>query len=293
MSCKKLSLIMGVGSALVMSGVAGADGSESYQAEVGVSFEQSSYKDQEFDDKTNISIIGLNGTYYLQPINVGTHPLAEAAYFERAPSIDFIYEQATAKVTGSIFSFTYEQTNYAAQFNYASNASPFTGSIGVQSLRQNVDELDISESASIFQVTGGAYFGQGGRVLAGYAKLDSSDTTGSSFAVEAKYVAALNNNSAASVALEVFQGKQESDDGTTDSTGYEIAADYYITAATSFGFTRAWQKYKEETESSDSWEHRFRVKHFLSPKAAVAFEYMNSDYASDNRGIKIEAAIRI
>lgn len=224
---------------------------------------------------------------------MGSHPLAEAAYLQRVSNFDLFYENYSGRINSNFYSIKLEQTGYGALFNYASNHHPFTGSAGYESLHLSVDGDEV-DSAKNWQVTAGSYIGQTGRILARYAQLYSEGTRGTSFGVEAKYVAELSNNSAVSFVLNVLQARTESDDDPTiDSTGYDITADYYITAATSLGFNRIWQSDKDDFESSDSWEHRFRIRHFLSPKASVALVYMNSDYAYDNHGFTVEAAFRI
>ncbi|MBI3776968.1 MAG: hypothetical protein HY273_15725 [Gammaproteobacteria bacterium] len=271
-------------SVLTFSAVALAESTEAFQNELGFSYGHMSDGDNTFDTTT----IQFDVVHFLQPVTVANHPLAEAAFLERAASISFLLNQATTDI--------FDRTIYSAKLDYASTTSPLTLTAAYTGYKVTFDdsEGDISTNEYGFKV--GSYVGDAGRLQAVFSQVDVEDTTITRFGIDAKFVNELGNDAAIAINGTILSAESDSTDSSSSWHGYKLDVDYYTSRMTNIGFTRVWETSEDQDGSYDRWAHSIRIKHFLSPQASIAFEYMisdetDSDSATDGFNVKFSMRI--
>lgn len=289
MKLRAMSCAISLGAVLTFSTASMADSAEPFQNELGFSFGKESDSNDTFETTT----IQFDVTHYLQPVNVANHPLAEAAFLERTGSVSFIYKQASTDYKDSFFPVTIDQTMYAAEFDYASTTSPLNFTAAYARITFAGDALNAETSGNQMLFKAGTYLDNSGRIQGVVSLIDFEDSSSTVIGLDAKLVHELGNDTALGVDGLVFSSEGDSPDGPVHRSGYTVDVDYYINRVTNIGFSREWQDYKDPNGSFDSWTHRFRIKHFLSSKASIAFEYMNTDTDSDTDGFNVKFALRI
>lgn len=279
--------VAGLGAVLAFPAAGLADNAESFQNELGFSFGQMSDSNDTFESTT----LQFDAVHYLEPVKVAGHPLAEAAFLEHAAGISFLLRQSNTDNTG-FFSFSVEQTTYAAQFDYASTISPFTFTVAYAGSKLTSDDVDVELSSKEYFFKIGSYVGNAARIQAIFDQIDFEDGTGSAIGVEGKLIHALGNETALGIYGMLFRNKSDSGDESSNGHGYTFNVDYYINHSTSIGITRDWQTFEDQDTSFDSWTHHLHIKRFLSPRASIALEYLNSDQESATDGFNVKLALR-
>ena len=288
MKSQVLLWVVGLGSVLAFPGMCLADSAETYQNELGFSYGHLSDSDDTFETTT----LRFDAVHYLQPVNVANHPLAEAAFLEHAASISFLFNRASTDVNDGFFVFSVDQTSYVAELDYASTTSPLTFSVAYGGMKvTSAGTDDLSGNQYLFKI--GSYIGSSARIQAIFSQADIEDMTGTSIGLDAKLVHEFGNETALGIDGIIFSSESDSNDGASKGRGYTLGVDYYTSQLTSIGFARDWEAYKDQDGSFHSWTHHFRIKHFLSPQASIAFEYVDTDQDSATNGFNVKFSLRI
>ena len=274
---------------LTCPGVGFADNTEAFQNELGFAYGHTSDSDDTFDT----TILQFEAVHFLQPVDTANHPLAEAAFLEHAASIGFLYMQSTTDYTDGFLPTNVDRTMYAVQFDYASTTSPLTFSAVYAGMTLAVDEfnVDLSGNQALFKL--GSYISGSGRVQGIVSQLDFEGDSTTIIGVDAKFVNDIGNDMALGIDGMYYSREGDSSNGSNQGRGYTIGVDLYPSRMTNIGFTRDWSTYKDPDGSFDYWTHHFRIKHFLSPQASIAFEYLTTDKDSATDGFNIKISLRI
>ncbi|ONG40048.1 putative porin [Alkanindiges hydrocarboniclasticus] len=264
-----------------------------YQTEVNASYENIDL------DESDVNTFGIAGTYYINPVNVGNTPLAEAAFLNKASNISLGYVNASLEEEENIlgvnvkskldldvlglageFYVPNSQFYVSAAVNQTqtttkASAAGFSASedddgtgyavevgyLPMTGLLLAVGATDMSESVNPLQVMkNGFVYGWG---AAGVSGEDTAAT------LRAKYVTAVGNNNI----------NLESQFLIGDETAYRLAGDLYLDPTLSIGASFA-----DSTEDDSDSIFGVRAQKFITPVAAVGIGYSTTDGA-DSFGI--------
>ncbi|CAB1207366.1 putative porin [Acinetobacter bouvetii] len=252
---KKLAIASALLSALAVTGTANA-----YQAEVGAS---ASYIDP--DNGGSGSALGVDGTYYFNPVQTRNAPLAEAAFLDRASNVN---AHATFADRGDVDDNTY---GVGAEF-YIPNSDFY---LGGDVSRNNTEYRDVLGQKHDFDTTYysaevGYLPAPGLLIAAGVKGYDNDKDDGVDPTVRAKYVTQLANGK--DINLEAGASFGDLDE-------YNLAADYFIDKTVSVGADYY------NNDLTDQSEFGINARKFFTPQVSlegrVGFgEVGNNDYNS-------------
>jgi hypothetical protein len=243
------------------------------------------YRASEDDDDVKTTIYAVTGRFYFSPVNIGSHPYAEAAFLERVGNVGLILGQTKLDFGDGIEG---DGPAYGAELVFMQPGSPiFIEANYVRSEFSSDAPLDVESEGDVYSLQLGGFVTQGLRVNLGYAHQEVNvtsllagidDTTEfDAYAVIAKFVKELSGGTAVNV--EGFFEINRFDDGIDDGSNTEahIAADYYFTQGLSagIGFTAN----QGDDEGDEGKTFLVRLNAFITPRFSInaSFEQFSAD----------------
>lgn len=244
---------------------------DGYQVEMGVGYLRAE------DDDSGSTSLTADAELYFSPVRAGHHPLAEAAFLERAGSVrliarssDYDYDAAPG----------IEATRYGLDFTYARSAEPLV--LGAGFLTEKVDvEPPANGDGSVdsLSVVAGTFLRDGQLVVLGYEHVDAdlsangwsvSKAEADAYSLAFKGVYEHADDSA--VNIEFHAAREDFDDfsGTGSNTILGVGGDYYVDRFTSFGASLSSNTGDKASVEGNTVGCRFRM--FLNPRFSVSGE---------------------
>lgn len=252
---KKLAIASALLSALAVTGTANA-----YQAEVGAA---AAYVDP--DNGGSGSALGVNGTYYFNPVQTRNAPLAEAAFLDRASNVN---AQATFADRGDVDDNTY---GVGAEIFVPNSDFYLSGNVSQnETERFNVLGQKYDFDTTYYAAEVGYLPAPGLLIAAGLKGYDNDNDDGVDPTLRAKYVTTLSNGK--DINLEAGAAFGDLDE-------YNLAADYFIDKTLSVGADY------HNNDLTDQSEFGVNARKFINQQVSlegrVGFgEVGNNDYNS-------------
>ncbi|WP_445660530.1 putative porin [Acinetobacter sp. F16] len=252
---KKLAIASALLSALAVTGTANA-----YQAEVGAA---AAYVDP--DNGSSGSALGVNGTYYFNPVQTRNAPLAEAAFLDRASNVN---AQATFADRGDVDDNTY---GVGAEIFVPNSDFYLSGNVSQnETERFNVLGQKYDFDTTYYAAEVGYLPAPGLLIAAGLKGYDNDNDDGVDPTLRAKYVTTLSNGK--DINLEAGAAFGDLDE-------YNLAADYFIDKTLSVGADY------HNNDLTDQSEFGVNARKFINQQVSlegrVGFgEVGNNDYNS-------------
>lgn len=236
---KKLAVASALLSAIAFTGTA----AQAYQAEVGGSL---GYLDP--DNGSSGQTYGLNGSYYLKPVQVRNAPLAEAAYLDRASNVNAQIQYDDAGAT--------ENTAYSVGGEYFVPNSDFyvSADLGRSEVKHTLLGLSKKDKTTTYGAEVGYFVAPGLLVAAGLKGYDNDAKDGVDPTLRAKYVTTLQNGKDINL---------EAGGAFGDLDEYNIAGDYYIDKTLSIGADYY------NNDLADTSEFGVKARKFVNPQLSV------------------------
>ena len=252
---KKLAIASALLSALAVTGTANA-----YQAEVGAA---AAYVDP--DNGGSGSALGVNGTYYFNPVQTRNAPLAEAAFLDRASNVN---AQATFADRGDVDDNTY---GVGAEIFVPNSDFYLSGNVSQnETERFNVLGQKYDFDTTYYAAEVGYLPAPGLLIAAGLKGYDNDNDDGVDPTLRAKYVTTLSNGK--DINLEAGAAFGDLDE-------YNLAADYFIDKTLSIGADYSNNDLKNQSEFGIN--ARKFINQQVSLEGRVGFgEDDNNDYNS-------------
>ena len=251
---KKLAIASALLSALAVTGTANA-----YQAEVGAA---AAYVDP--DNGGSGSALGVNGTYYFNPVQTRNAPLAEAAFLDRASNVN---AQATFADRGDVDDNTY---GVGAEIFVPNSDFYLSGNISQNETERFVLGQKYDFDTTYYAAEVGYLPAPGLLIAAGLKGYDNDNDDGVDPTLRAKYVTTLSNGK--DINLEAGAAFGDLDE-------YNLAADYFIDKTLSVGADY------HNNDLTDQSEFGINARKFINQQVSlegrVGFgEVGNNDYNS-------------
>ena len=252
---KKLAIASALLSALAVTGTANA-----YQAEVGAA---AAYVDP--DNGGSGSALGVNGTYYFNPVQTRNAPLAEAAFLDRASNVN---AQATFADRGDLDDNTY---GVGAEIFVPNSDFYLSGNVSQnEKERFNLLGQKYDFDTTYYAAEVGYLPAPGLLIAAGLKGYDNDNDDGVDPTLRAKYVTTLSNGK--DINLEAGAAFGDLDE-------YNLAADYFIDKTLSIGADYSNNDLKNQSEFGIN--ARKFINQQVSLEGRVGFgEDDNNDYNS-------------
>lgn len=251
-------------------------------------------KSDEFE-KTDYS---LQLGYYLKPVDVGNHPLAEAAFLER---IGDVTVEGALNALDDDDGSVYDGSSYGLKLRYAmpNQKWTLTGAYWVE--KDDYDDSSIIDEGTInqYQIGAGLYLSDGFWAELGYihnqreltartSMISFDDNTQEQFYVSIKWVKELMNSKAINVMGSIGRTEyddNENDDGT--SMLYLLNADYYFTPKLSLGVELGTVHFDNYTTGNDTSDmdvdvYGIRTRWFLCHHFSLMGEYLHTAHRDDS-----------
>ncbi|MDK1684645.1 putative porin [Acinetobacter terrestris] len=251
---KKLAIASALLSALAVTGTANA-----YQAEVGAA---AAYVDP--DNGGSGSALGVNGTYYFNPVQTRNAPLAEAAFLDRASNVN---AQATFADRGDVDDNTY---GVGAEIFVPNSDFYLSGNVSQNETERFVLGQKYDFDTTYYAAEVGYLPAPGLLIAAGLKGYDNDNDDGVDPTLRAKYVTTLSNGK--DINLEAGAAFGDLDE-------YNLAADYFIDKTLSVGADY------HNNDLTDQSEFGVNARKFINQQVSlegrVGFgEVGNNDYNS-------------
>lgn len=251
---KKLAIASALLSALAVTGTANA-----YQAEVGAA---AAYVDP--DNGGSGSALGVNGTYYFNPVQTRNAPLAEAAFLDRASNVS---AQATFADRGDVDDNTY---GVGAEIFIPNSDFYLSGNVSQNETERFVLGQKYDFDTTYYAAEVGYLPAPGLLIAAGLKGYDNDNDDGVDPTLRAKYVTTLSNGK--DINLEAGAAFGDLDE-------YNLAADYFIDKTLSVGADY------HNNDLTDQSEFGVNARKFINQQVSlegrVGFgEVGNNDYNS-------------
>ncbi len=216
-----------------------------------------------YSDFENDSALDFGGTYFFDRVATAGHPLAEAAFLQRASnmSLGYItYDDSDIDSIGVRGEFYFDQLYLRGGYQ----TEDFNGT--------DVDTL----SARV-----GWVLSEGFRIAGGLERVDVDAPgvdTRNDLVLEAKYVAKLGAGAAFNLA-----GSVTFVDDPIDDEVFAFEGDYYFNPAFSLGAQLSF------ADNDDNWG--VRTRYFITPAIAGQFEYFTENDGDDD-AFRLSLALR-
>lgn len=270
-------------------------GQQTYQVET-----SAVYYSWEDDDDNKEKLYGLELTFHVEPVKVGGHPLAEAAFMERIGNVS-VFAGRDELDFGS--GFEADGPRFGILIAYAQPGQPIVAQLHFITAEADFDTPlrgdDTSTDTYGFGI--GTYISDGLRVTLNYESTEMEVSIWGSvfekeldrYNIDVKWVKELAKSRAINllggIAINRFDTKTptETDDGS--NTIFEISADYYLNPYVSLGGGLEINTGDDEEYEGESIEARFRA--FLHPQFSVGVEYEH--FSADNEDVEDDDSIGI
>jgi hypothetical protein len=256
------------------------------------------YFELEEDSDLEITLYGLTASIYFNPVDVGKHPLAEAAFLERIGSVSL-----AAAIMEYDFGFGVEADGsvFGVGVTYAQPNQPFYARGAFVTRDSDFDpplEGEISEDE--FEVALGVFLKDG--LLVGFEyghfkgdlSIDgiwSEELEKDKFGIGTKWVHELENGTAVNLEASVaIEDTDDRDDGSNTIVG--VAGDFYVNPRTSIGAGFALNTGDYDADEGETFQVRFRT--FLDPRFSVgaSFTKFLADDDNDSQSIGVSLSLR-
>lgn len=238
------------------------------------------------DDNTKQDQFGVIFSYYFSPVNTSGHPLAEAAFMERAGVVNAGGVWYETKYPGGLKS---DGPQYLIGALYASPSTPLVAS--AQYERVDFDYSGSSQaeySITSYQLGIGMYLTDGLRAMLKFESIDSKlsgptiatlNGDEKTISLEGKWVKEQHNGHAFN--LEAIFALNDSDDDGVDETNTlsGVAGDYYLTPAIGVGAIA--QINSGDDKQAEGTTLGGRVRAFLHPQFSVVLNYQK--FSAENQ----------
>lgn len=254
---KKLAIATALLSTLAIAGTANA-----YQTEVGAS---AGFIDP--DQGSSSGSYSVNGTYYFNPVQVGSAPLAEAAFLSHSSNVDLSYLYADVGDDRS--------HHYSLSGEYFVPNSKFYGSASIG--RQDVKRKGMADNnTTLYRAEAGYLILPSFLIAAGVTGYDNDFNDGADPTIRAKYFTTLASGNDINLEGSASFG---------DLDEYYLGADYYLNKTFSVG-----ADYYDNDLTTES-EFGIKARKFFNPQMSVEGrvgfgEIGNNDYKSFDVGLK-------
>ncbi len=203
-------------------------------------------------------VTGFVGTFYLDPVSYGNHPYAEAAFLEKASSLNFGHTNSKFEAKSLGISNTNGETGIG--FHLVQPESYFVFAAGYS-------KGDDSDSLNIRL---GQYLTDYSMIMLGYDLTEPDDAEEiSQFSIAYKHVAPFNGTT---WAWEVEIYREDDDEFGDKDTGVSLEADYFLSRATSIGFF-----IETVSGDNDSKSYGFGGEHFFQPNVGIFLGFIRFD----------------
>ncbi|OTG92227.1 putative porin [Acinetobacter sp. ANC 3813] len=251
-----------------------------YQAEINAAYEKT-----DLDNSEGIDTFSIGGKYYLNGVNSKNHPLAEAAFLDKASNIGLAYANASTDDEG--YELEIDTIGINGEFFIPNSQFYFAGSINRAEVTVETDFFKESEDNTGYAFEAG-YLPINGLLLAAGVSKENIDAAQASkkgfinsfstaaalddetaFTLRAKYVTLIGNHFA----------NFEASTAMGDETAYGVAADLYLDPTLSVGVL-----INDATLEDFDTVFSVRAQKFFSPAIAAGLNYTTTDGA-DSFGI--------
>ena len=276
-----------------------AYGQQTYQVETSAAY--SSWED---DDNNKEKSYGLELTFHPEPIKVGGHPLAEAAFMERIGHISVFVGRDELDYGSDIEA---DGPLFGIQIEYAQPGQPIVAQLSFVKAKADFDApVRADASTDIYGFGIGTYISDGLRVTLNYTSTETelsmwrsvfekehSENELDRYNIDVKWVKELAKGSAINLLGEIAivrfdtETPTETDDGS--NTIFGISADYYLNPYVSLGGGLEINTGDDEVYEGETIEARFRA--FLHPQFSVGVEYEH--FSADNEDVEDDDSIGI
>lgn len=230
----------------LLAGLSVSSMASAYQAEVGGSY---NYLDP--DHASGVSQVGVNGTYYFNPVQTRNAPLAEAAFLDKASNVHGSVNYGDNSGT--------KNTTYSAGAEYYVPDSDFYLGGNVGRNEYKVDNTGIDRKTTLYNAEVGYLPAPGLLVAVGAQGYDTKHGgDGVDPTLRAKYVTQVGQHDINLEARGVF--------GDDENKQYYVAGDYYIDKTLSIGADYS----KDKSIDQDQW-------------GLTAKKYFNNNVSVDGR----------
>lgn len=232
------------------------------------------------DDPQEGYFVGLKGKYYFSPVDTKNHPLAEAAFIEKASNLYIKLDNSEAKAAG-IRSDTYERS-IGVDF-YIPNTMFYLGA-GVNEVKEKYTlpagagtastkwDSEWFVKAGVAPVTG----------LLVWTEFTEDIDVSDQWNINGKYVIPLSGEQA----LNIEASYEKSDIDIVEST-IAGAADYYLDSNLSMGAGFINESYRSNADSTT--DYFVRARNFFTDNISAELAYIDGDY---ERSLVIGGTVR-
>lgn len=288
--------------AFVFGYAANAAAQDTYRGEVSAAYVTIEQENDDFE----MDIYGASLDYYFTEVATQEHPLAEAAFLERAGNVNIT--AATGDVDANFLLSEGDLTMFSAAVNYFQPNSPFFA--GLEYSDTKLDDFaptDIDSETEEIGVSLGYFPAKNLLVAFRYSQAEEEvkiailpfpvdkTTDFDNYEIRAKYVNELGGGAAfnleGGIEIKEFDVKDNTstltDDGS-NTTGF-VSGDYYINNSLSLGGGLEVNSGDDESAEGDTFI--FRVRNFFTPRFSAAITY--ETFSADNSGFNDEDTIDI
>lgn len=271
-----------------------AYGQQTYQVEA-----SAAYLSWEDDDDNEEKLYGLELAFHPEPVDVGGHPLAEAAFMERIGNVSVFVGRDELDFGSGIEA---DGPTFGMQILYAQPGQPIVAQLYFIKARADFDApVQADMSTDTYGLGIGTYISDGLRVTLNYESTETEASIWGSvfekehdrYNIDVKWVKELAKSSAINlmgeIAIDRFDTETptETDDGS--NTIFGVSADYYLNPYVSLGGGLEINTGDDEEYEGESIEARFRA--FLHPQFSVGVEYEH--FSADNEDVEDDDTIVI
>ncbi len=272
---KKTVIAAGIG--LALSSAAHAE----YQFEIGAN---AGTGDFDIDSvEGDLDFFGLTGAYYLQSVDTSKGPLPEAAFLDRASSIELL--AGTGEIDFDDFGDA-DLDSYAIGTRLVAKESGWLVELGY-----GLDKWDgiVNEDIDIYSIGAGKYVLENTAIVLSYTKLDS-DLEGDSDAYDLGVEHLWHFADMGALKLDATVGRVDPDLGD-DIDVWGLGGTYYVN--NNLGFGAAYSQ--EDSDDMDVEDWSLFAEWFVTEKVALTLAYTDSedsdsDFESD--AIEFTANVR-
>lgn len=264
---------------LVLSVFASAATASEHNVEIDVIYSNFStdyeYRSQDLDSDT--TGVGVAGTFYLDPVNAESGPLAEAAFITRASAVAVAITKSKTEYSGFSDDEDEELTTLDAALRIGVGKNfVLTPSIGNWTFSQDNDDTEVRRLG----LDVGLFAADNQEIYVGLAKDDVEDSDTSLQHLRFGYHGLINLSDTQFLDLKVGYDSIDIDYGNSDESASEIslAATYYPTRNFGIGLTHS--SYSDD--DSDSTDLELNAEYFFSDTISGSLSFISGEDDHDS-----------
>jgi hypothetical protein len=261
---KKTALVASIG--LALSVTAQAD----YQWELGTDYATGDIEIGSFD--ADLDVFSVYGTYFLDTVDTSKGPLAEAAFLDRASSVqvdysngefDGIFGDVDVEGYGIEGRYVFDQSGWLVDFGY----------------RQ--DEFD-NDDIETFSIGAGKYIAENTALVVSYANTeDDFDVDSDAYGVNLEHLWSLEQGAIKLDAGYTFVDPDQGDEVNV----FSVDGTYYVNNSLGFGVSYA----LADSDDTDLEDWSLYSEWFINEQVAVSLAYTESE--DDKTGVESDAIV--